>query len=341
MPEFSAGEGKTAVVQMTNHKAAPFDYLSTLYMGVNMVALHTKEFGLLAGESKSVSFPVTMPLEAGVYPVFLDVWSGDKLLVHYQAIEDVTIIGIEEVMIDSPGFPVAPCYQGETTIEAAVYIPLSACPEGSELNIQIGIPKDCPLLPLYYPSNPDLGAYYDAIFLSAVVTRDDLTSPDNLYVLTAKKNLVTRRYRSSPAPQSYEDWLPANTYPLYMRTRVDSYTPWEQIGNINIVPEALSHFTYSGWSYYKENLDRKVNVHFQITITNSGSQTETHNVREFNRKSTHGWNHGNPRSQNLVSLEPGQSVTLHEDQIQFDGTRYYYKFIDDQGGASSQYSVSV
>ena len=94
MPQFAPGEEKTAVVTMTNPTTAPFDYYMVLYMGVNMVAMGDAEFSLEAGESKDISMPVVMPPDPGVYPVYIDVWSGETLLGHYQATENVEIVSL-------------------------------------------------------------------------------------------------------------------------------------------------------------------------------------------------------------------------------------------------------
>ena len=344
MPEFNAGEAKTAVVEMTNPTPAPFGYQATLYMGVNMVALYTKEFALDAGESENVRFPITMPLEAGAYPVYFDVWSGATLLGHYQATEDVIITGGGEVMLHSLSFPVAPCYRGRTTLEAILYIPPAACPEGSSLLIEIAIPKECGLLPLYYPANPDLGVYYDAVFLSVTVTRTDLTSPNNLYVVTAKKDLATKRYRSSPSPQSYDDWIPVNTYPLYLRALVDPgyFKPpfEEQIGSIIISPDVLSSFTYSNANTWKVPEGERVRVYFEILVTNSGAVTETRDVRLYIGSQGDGvdWYTNNVYP---VTLLPGQSYKIERNILTMVGKGRTFQFVDDQGSMSSKYTVST
>lgn len=92
MPQFSGGESKVAVAQMTNPTGKAFSYSATLYMGVNMVAMAAAQFDLGPGETGEIRFSVTMPQDPGVYPVYLDVWSGEILLGHYQATEDVKIV---------------------------------------------------------------------------------------------------------------------------------------------------------------------------------------------------------------------------------------------------------
>ena len=91
MPQFAPGTQKIATVTMTNPTEKGFDYHMVLYMGVNMVAMADAYFRLEAGESRGIGVVVIMPSSPGVYPVYLDVWSGETLLGHYQATEDVEI----------------------------------------------------------------------------------------------------------------------------------------------------------------------------------------------------------------------------------------------------------
>jgi len=100
MPQFKQGETKKALVTMTNPTGGAFDYSGTLYMGVNMVVMANADFHLHAGESKQVEFPpIVMPTQLGTYPVYLDVWSGELLLGHYKAVEDVVIVAAVPVSV--------------------------------------------------------------------------------------------------------------------------------------------------------------------------------------------------------------------------------------------------
>ena len=107
MPQFHPGEVKTAKVTMRNPANKAFDYHAMLYMGVDQVAMAEADFRLNAGESKDISFSVTMPEQEGVYPVYLSAFSAGQLLAHFQAAENVEIAaltlaqaGIEIMQVD-------------------------------------------------------------------------------------------------------------------------------------------------------------------------------------------------------------------------------------------------
>lgn len=92
-PIFEAGEVRTAVAQMTNPTAKAFNYNAELYLDVTKVASSGPiAFSLAAGETRPISFPVTMPLAEGAFPVYLDAFVGTELVGAYQATENVTLV---------------------------------------------------------------------------------------------------------------------------------------------------------------------------------------------------------------------------------------------------------
>jgi len=98
MPQFSPGEVKTAIAPMTNPTGRGFNYTAELYLGLPKVASSgVISFNLAAGETRNISFPVTMPSAEGTYPVYLDVFVGDKLIGAYQSTEDVIIVRVAPV----------------------------------------------------------------------------------------------------------------------------------------------------------------------------------------------------------------------------------------------------
>jgi len=92
VPQFLSGVVKVAKVTLRNPTGKAFDYHAVLFMGVNQAAVAELDVSLGAGESKQVSFSVTMPSQTGVYPVYLGVYSAGQLLTLYQATENVEIV---------------------------------------------------------------------------------------------------------------------------------------------------------------------------------------------------------------------------------------------------------
>lgn len=111
MPQFIANNVHTAKVVMTNPTNKPFSYKSILYMGINQSIMTEVLFNLNAGESKEVSFSVTMPSAAGIYPVYIGVFSDGVLIPPlYRSTEDIVIllpteITLSGVVTSSKGFP--------------------------------------------------------------------------------------------------------------------------------------------------------------------------------------------------------------------------------------------
>lgn len=88
--EFKAGEAKTARVTMHNPTTMGFDYDGLIYMGTDLAVMSQQAFHLGGGEAKIVSFPVIMPVAAGLYPVHLGVFAAGQNIALYQA-EDVRV----------------------------------------------------------------------------------------------------------------------------------------------------------------------------------------------------------------------------------------------------------
>ncbi len=91
MPVFYVGEIKTAIATMSNPTGKSFAYTAELYLGLLKAASSgVIPFSLAPGETRNISFPVTMP-SAGTYPVYLDVLSNSLVIGAYKATEDVVV----------------------------------------------------------------------------------------------------------------------------------------------------------------------------------------------------------------------------------------------------------
>ncbi len=93
MVELTAGDIKTAVVPMSNPTDTAFDYTVELYMGTNLALMASVDFHLNAGESKSISIPVTIPADTGVYEVYLAVFSGGEFIEPLYQAESISVTG--------------------------------------------------------------------------------------------------------------------------------------------------------------------------------------------------------------------------------------------------------
>ena len=92
MPQFNPNELRVAIAPVSNPTAKRFDYSAELYLGMPKAASSgTIPFSLAPGETRDISFPVTMPGAEGTYPVYLDVLSNSQLIGAYQATESVVI----------------------------------------------------------------------------------------------------------------------------------------------------------------------------------------------------------------------------------------------------------
>lgn len=91
MPQFSPDSVHGATITFSNPKSAGFDFDAVLCMGEEWEEKASASFHLNAGQSKPVTFSVTMPSAEGAYPVYISVSSGGKVVALYHATEDVVI----------------------------------------------------------------------------------------------------------------------------------------------------------------------------------------------------------------------------------------------------------
>ncbi|KKM20626.1 hypothetical protein LCGC14_1643600 [marine sediment metagenome] len=99
-PTFEGGITKTAVATMSNPTAKAFNYTAELYLDVTKVASSgVIAFTLAPGTQQPVSFPLTMPLVEGDFPVYLDVLVGGVVVGAFQATENVVIVISPEIVI--------------------------------------------------------------------------------------------------------------------------------------------------------------------------------------------------------------------------------------------------
>jgi len=99
-PTFEGGDTKIAVAPMSNPTAKAFSYTAELYLDVTKVATSGLiPFTLNPGQQLPISFPLTMPLLEGDYPVYLDVFVGTSLVGAFQATENVVVVISPDVVI--------------------------------------------------------------------------------------------------------------------------------------------------------------------------------------------------------------------------------------------------
>ena len=91
---FDAGSAHIARARMRNPGSESHSYQAELYLGTdpqNKAASTVASFSLSPDEEKDVDFPVAMPVTAGTYHIYLDVYVGDELIAAYMSTEDVTV----------------------------------------------------------------------------------------------------------------------------------------------------------------------------------------------------------------------------------------------------------
>ena len=94
MLQFYAGELKMARATMRNPTQKAFDYEAAIIIGLPEVVRSEVSFSIPADEEIIISFPITMPSIAGIYPVHVQVTSGG------QALDTIIFtLGVEMVQI--------------------------------------------------------------------------------------------------------------------------------------------------------------------------------------------------------------------------------------------------
>ena len=90
--ELEAGTLRAARATLTNPTAKELTYTVELYLGADKRATSgTLTVTVPAGSSVEVSFPVVVPAEEAVFPVFLDIWHEGKILRHFRSTQDVRV----------------------------------------------------------------------------------------------------------------------------------------------------------------------------------------------------------------------------------------------------------
>jgi len=346
MPTFEPGVQKTAVVTMTNPKAAAFDYTSSIYMGVDLHLMTTINFHLDAGETKQISFSITMPGNIGTYPVHLDVWSGGTLLNLFHATEDVTISGGVVPAILDFTYPM-PCYSGAThRFSAQIAAPKSL---GKTIAFSLYIPKESIKDQAVYPESY---CKSDKVLLSASLAPADQVSPDDLYTLYSIPSSTSPFYYDWYGKTTSTGWgarrvmIPAKDYPVYGKITVDGVVLSNvQVATITVVTTSDSLLAYSNMKVNRKYVGDTPYAYLTANITNNGPT-----AREVILTVWHQQPNTTPSYPNYVvaqtpvtfTIGPGQTVafTSADRNVRSVGT-YYFWLVDDLGGKTSKYSTTT
>jgi|GEM_PF-2540049 len=99
-PVFEPGTTKVAIAQLSNPTIKQFTYATELYLGIEKVATSGEiQVTIPATSYANVSFPITMPLVEGEFPVYLEVKHEGELLKLYQATENITLVVSPDIII--------------------------------------------------------------------------------------------------------------------------------------------------------------------------------------------------------------------------------------------------